>query len=426
MGGGDDDDRISKLPDDILVDVISRLSLKEAGRTSVLSPRWKNVWKHTPFLNFDADDVLQKIMEHHSSKDLIKIEAPKYVEWVNSVVRAHKSPTLKEFKIRFHLDNKYESSITQWLEFAFSKQVERLELNHENFVNLNEYYCLPDFSSFASCKSLKALSLVSVHVTDGAVEFFLRNCPLLEELVVCCSHKILDLEVCGPSLVLKHLDLQHSYDFRMLKICAPFLTSLKVQITKGLLIENVPMLVDLSLTSYSVKGLISAISCCFSQLEVLCFSLTSINKEVMSEHGNFPEMPKLKKLFIEYKTCGYESLVRLMASLIRKSPQLEEFALQYNYFPPKVRKDRQVEDAMWFPNNHVKVFKLSCDYSRVSDVMVYIVGGILGNCAGLEKIIVDTSDGYFPVNDRHKIARRNKAKQQLEPHVPRHIEFVVL
>ncbi|KAL7137286.1 hypothetical protein ABFS83_10G081900 [Erythranthe nasuta] len=426
MGGGDDDDRISKLPDDILVDVISRLSLKEAGRTSVLSPRWKNVWKHTPFLNFDADDVLQKIMEHHSSKDLIKIEAPKYVEWVNSVIRSHKSPTLKEFKIRFHLDNKYESSITQWLEFAFSKQVERLELNHENFVNPNEYYCLPDFRSLASCKSLKALSLVSVHVTDGAVEFFLRNCPLLEELVVCCSHKFLDLEVCGPSLVLKHLDLQHTYDFRTLKICAPFLTSLKVQITKGLLIENVPMLVDLSLTSYSVKGLISAISCCFSQLEVLCFSLTSINKEVMSEHGNFPEMPKLKKLFIEYKTCGYESLVRLMASLIRKSPRLEEFALQYNYFPPKVRKDRGVEEAMWFPNNHVKVFKLSCDYSRVSDVMVYIVGGILGNCAGLEKIIVDTSDGYFPVNDRHKIERRNKAKQQLEPQVPRHIEFVVL
>ncbi|GAB4846319.1 hypothetical protein Ancab_025325 [Ancistrocladus abbreviatus] len=38
-------DRISDLPDDVLISIISHLTLQEAARTSVLSRRWKYVWK---------------------------------------------------------------------------------------------------------------------------------------------------------------------------------------------------------------------------------------------------------------------------------------------------------------------------------------------------------------------------------------------
>ncbi|KAJ1388088.1 Leucine-rich repeat domain superfamily [Sesbania bispinosa] len=46
-------DFISKLPDALLADIVSRLPDAEGVRTSVLSQRWKTIWKHSSRLNFD-------------------------------------------------------------------------------------------------------------------------------------------------------------------------------------------------------------------------------------------------------------------------------------------------------------------------------------------------------------------------------------
>ena len=38
------EDIISRMPDDVLSHIISRLEAKDAVKTSVLSSRWKNLW----------------------------------------------------------------------------------------------------------------------------------------------------------------------------------------------------------------------------------------------------------------------------------------------------------------------------------------------------------------------------------------------
>ncbi|CAN6354241.1 unnamed protein product [Urochloa humidicola] len=50
----DGEDRISRLPDTLLTDIISRLPTKDAGRTSALSTHWRRVWAGTPLLVDDA------------------------------------------------------------------------------------------------------------------------------------------------------------------------------------------------------------------------------------------------------------------------------------------------------------------------------------------------------------------------------------
>ncbi|KAJ0084344.1 hypothetical protein Patl1_30865 [Pistacia atlantica] len=47
-------DLFSILPDDIVVNIIRRLSLKEAAMTSVLSTRWKYLWRYRTNLKFNA------------------------------------------------------------------------------------------------------------------------------------------------------------------------------------------------------------------------------------------------------------------------------------------------------------------------------------------------------------------------------------
>jgi hypothetical protein len=37
------DDRLSKLPDDILLTIVERLNIADAARTSIFSRRWKHI-----------------------------------------------------------------------------------------------------------------------------------------------------------------------------------------------------------------------------------------------------------------------------------------------------------------------------------------------------------------------------------------------
>ncbi|CAL1375717.1 unnamed protein product [Linum trigynum] len=48
-------DRLSALPDEILHQILYRFATKFAGTTSVLSSRWRSLWKSAPFLNLDSD-----------------------------------------------------------------------------------------------------------------------------------------------------------------------------------------------------------------------------------------------------------------------------------------------------------------------------------------------------------------------------------
>ncbi|RLM99512.1 putative F-box/FBD/LRR-repeat protein [Panicum miliaceum] len=50
----DGEDRISRLPDTLLADIIHCLPTKDAGRTAALSTHWRRVWAGTPLLVDDA------------------------------------------------------------------------------------------------------------------------------------------------------------------------------------------------------------------------------------------------------------------------------------------------------------------------------------------------------------------------------------
>ncbi|EYU36072.1 hypothetical protein MIMGU_mgv1a019763mg, partial [Erythranthe guttata] len=332
-----DNDRISRLPDDILVTILSFLPVKQAARTSVLSSRWINLWKHISRLDFDAESALVKIAIDYN---LHSEESCKYVEWVNRVIQSHKAETLKEFRVCFDLSPSAENAITQWLEFALLRHVEKLDLD-VSAGSLRVYtrdYAFPEKflkprSQSSSCidfKSLKALSLKCVKLSGEAIEFFLRNCPFLEKLVLRNVNGISNLEVCGPSLALKHLEIWFCAKLKSVRVSGPNLTSFYSSHVEVLLLENVPMLVELHVNcmpySVSIQRLLSpALSSVVSRLEILSLDIYAYIKEI--NLPTFPELPKLKKLVIQYWATEDKSLMGL-TPLIRAPPYLEEFVLK--------------------------------------------------------------------------------------------------
>ena len=70
-GAGDDDDRISSLPDDLMRRILLRLgSTRAAARTSVLSRRWQRIWAHLPDLRLGTCD------DHPGAKRLAPSTTP--------------------------------------------------------------------------------------------------------------------------------------------------------------------------------------------------------------------------------------------------------------------------------------------------------------------------------------------------------------
>ncbi|CAO2186421.1 unnamed protein product [Urochloa humidicola] len=89
-GGGTD--RLSLLPDVLLGNIISRLPVKDTARTSVLSRRWRPLWRATPLVLIDTHllsgevgDVVPEHLDRASSTAVAGV--------VSTILAAHLAPS---------------------------------------------------------------------------------------------------------------------------------------------------------------------------------------------------------------------------------------------------------------------------------------------------------------------------------------------
>ena len=122
---------MSRLPDSILVSILSYLPIKYAAVTSMVSRRWRHLWCQTLRLDFDDTERWNKIqyLGWRKQINLVYAEKSKYINWVYRIIRQHNSPTIDQFKICFSLDMVSKGAIDKWIEFAISKNVKRLALD---------------------------------------------------------------------------------------------------------------------------------------------------------------------------------------------------------------------------------------------------------------------------------------------------------
>ncbi|XP_047079150.1 F-box/FBD/LRR-repeat protein At1g13570-like [Lolium rigidum] len=163
---GDGQDRISRLSNDLLSNVISRLPTKEAARTMVLSARWRSLWPATPLLVDDAH-----LRYPGESREIPGFHA---VRALSRCVAAHPGPVraARVTRTSFHTQ---EYALQRLVSLLAAKNVQDLVLFNRPWpLNMP----LPD--DVLRCAALTRLYLGVWHFPDTAAHR--PNLPNLQEL----------------------------------------------------------------------------------------------------------------------------------------------------------------------------------------------------------------------------------------------------
>ncbi|XP_058767187.1 FBD-associated F-box protein At1g66310-like [Vicia villosa] len=156
-------DRISDLPDSIILHILSFLNIKQALQTCILSTRWMNLWKQPP------TPVL--ISSQLTTADI-------FIEFV-SLIFSNRNISTDLYTLRFRSSNVTEQSLLETiLNYAVSHKVQQLDVHVK--CDIQQFpTCL------LSCRSLTSLDLCFSHPTVyGRTTLFPSslNMPVLTSL----------------------------------------------------------------------------------------------------------------------------------------------------------------------------------------------------------------------------------------------------
>ncbi|KAK9085118.1 hypothetical protein Sjap_025529 [Stephania japonica] len=208
-------DRISNLPDSILLEILSLLPFKSIATTSVLSKRWTNLFQHF-LIHTDCLDFGQVFARPQRQQQ--------FIDTVNRYLKLHNRDEIQKFRLLFYPNLDYQVHADKWLEFAIQRSVKELDFDfcgtaafdddqHDlrclelpdllyssnsplTHLKLGQFYFDPPLA-FTGFASLVSLCLRRVNITEDTLESVLMKCPLLTVLSLCECHSLKYIRILG-------------------------------------------------------------------------------------------------------------------------------------------------------------------------------------------------------------------------------------
>ncbi|RVX17002.1 FBD-associated F-box protein [Vitis vinifera] len=235
----EEQDRISHLPDDILIRILGLLPTKDVARSSLLSQAWR---KLSPFsslslLMFQCPDFLESCRKN--------TDVSSFINAIDSSLRLRpKDVNLARLRLHLDLDDiESESLIDSWIDAALERKVKELDL-YLRPRSIAKPYGLPAkiFStttitvlSLEQCRleicgdidlpALRKLCLRQIRCDEQAIRQLISSCPLIEDLDIASCGGLQKLHVSGLAN-LHRLEVICCYNLRRIEIDAPSLQHL--------------------------------------------------------------------------------------------------------------------------------------------------------------------------------------------------------
>ncbi|KAL7115913.1 hypothetical protein ACP275_04G210600 [Erythranthe tilingii] len=437
-------DMISKLSDDILISIISRLTVAEAVCTSILSTRWRGLHKYITRLDFSpTSKQLQAFKEEeefrlhkvgHDNRLFEEELIRKCTSVIDRTLDSNNGGSILE-EIRFYLPwfqittclNEswpIESGLVErWLDFAFSKQVQTIHL-HINTVHLRVPFSYSNFTSIN--KTLKEISLNGIDLDDEGLRLLLSNFIALERLSIKRSDKLSDVHILGDYLIapkLKHLSISACWDIKSIEIRDMMnLESLRFYhlrlIDYELVLENLPRLVELDTNCRKVGiEILTRGNVISEQLVKLKLSTYGPIFD-MYDYTRLPKLANLKHVKLEcsiYRDCSFHQLVLF----IDACPLLQELEIKLT--------SRWVEVQYYYmeevksSNEHLKKVKMSGLSGCPCEIEIgsYIVR----KATALEELVMEICPDK---NDRSRQRARARVHKCFQPILRDSVNFVLV
>ncbi|XP_026410923.1 putative F-box/FBD/LRR-repeat protein At4g13965 [Papaver somniferum] len=210
----DNRDRLSDLPYALILKILSFIDMRSVIRNSILSKRWRYIWKSLPTLNFNSNDIYQ-----NSSRNF-HIREDGIIHFIYQVLALREKSIQRLDIVIEHIESNFEDRLYSWILVAVECNVQELSIEicdnqkidipdclftcssltkFELTVNGRHNYgkiFLPDVIDLPriKCLKLEGLGFKDEELTD---EFFL-NCPNLESLTIVDTY--IEFDICCPTL----------------------------------------------------------------------------------------------------------------------------------------------------------------------------------------------------------------------------------
>ncbi|OEL38300.1 hypothetical protein BAE44_0000684 [Dichanthelium oligosanthes] len=203
-GAVKEEDLISRIPDDVLGDIISLLPTNDGGRTQALSHRWRPLWRAAP-LNLEARVVTFKDKErvaaalaaHRGPARRCALTWDAYYDGFPTLDGWLRSPTLDglhEFELHYHAPDRefarrYDYARARRYDYARATPLLLPVLRFSPTLRVlcvSRDWCRFDIPAAGAglFLHLEQLTLKGVNIAESTLHAILAGCPVLQSLVL--------------------------------------------------------------------------------------------------------------------------------------------------------------------------------------------------------------------------------------------------
>ncbi|CAL5424173.1 unnamed protein product [Camellia sinensis] len=455
-------DSISQLPEEILCSIVSLLTLREAARTSVLSRRWRFLWRSLLKLNFDITNMTgDTILQQH--------DKGRFVTWINQVLKHHAGEKIVSCRVVYPLGGEYGQDIDQWVQFVAAKDVEELHIKLTTCHLLHQDYTLYEFpywffaqggrrsslkclslnscslslpQNFRSFSSLVSLCVKNTRVSEENIQNMLSNCLCLEQFSISKCYCPIRLKIANGDkyLKLKHLNLTFCRGLEVVEIYnAIDLASFECRgdVLRQLLFKNSAQPVRVCFfpvwnTLAGINYAFGRFATDFPQLESLFLGFARVEGDMIPKQ--LPTFTKLKELVLMVVKPSPTSVLEITSSLVKASPFLRKLQLHLPYKSYRGREKISLEKSKSESESfqHEQLEEVEIFNFRGAEDEVKLAIYLLRNMVVLQKMKIIRKaqlyegDGKWMESSLPTAIEREQVHKRLAQEVPYNTQLIIL